>query len=108
MRCPRPDALLARIAALDAQLNAFLLPTPEKAREQACAAEREILYRRGEAGAGFGCRGAPHLGRRLVLAQSFTGRNGLALVGRYGRHSPLLGVRRRTDLAEYGFRSVMS
>ena len=29
------DALLARIEALDPQLNAFLLPTPEKAREQA-------------------------------------------------------------------------
>ena len=28
------DALLARIEALDPQLNAFLLPTPEKAREQ--------------------------------------------------------------------------
>src|ERR1700738_2584886 len=36
------DALLARIEALDPQLNAFLLPTPEKAREQARAAEREI------------------------------------------------------------------
>src|SRR4051812_34037540 len=36
------DALLARIEALDPQLNAFLLPTPEKAREQAKAAEREI------------------------------------------------------------------
>ena len=37
------DALLARIEALDPQLNAFLLPTPEKAREQARAAEREIM-----------------------------------------------------------------
>jgi aspartyl-tRNA(Asn)/glutamyl-tRNA(Gln) amidotransferase subunit A len=37
------DALLARIQALDPQLNAFLLPTPEKAREQAKAAEREIM-----------------------------------------------------------------
>ena len=37
------DALLARIAALDPQLNAFLLPTPEQAREQAKAAEREIM-----------------------------------------------------------------
>jgi aspartyl-tRNA(Asn)/glutamyl-tRNA(Gln) amidotransferase subunit A len=37
------DALLARIAALDPQLNAFLLPTPEKARERARAAEREIM-----------------------------------------------------------------
>jgi aspartyl-tRNA(Asn)/glutamyl-tRNA(Gln) amidotransferase subunit A len=37
------DALLARIEALDPQLNAFLLPTPEKAREQAKAAEREIM-----------------------------------------------------------------
>jgi aspartyl-tRNA(Asn)/glutamyl-tRNA(Gln) amidotransferase subunit A len=37
------DALLARIAALDPQLNAFLLPTPEKAREQARTAEREIV-----------------------------------------------------------------
>jgi len=36
------DALLARIEALDPQLNAFLLPTPEKAREQVKAAEREI------------------------------------------------------------------
>src|SRR4051794_15710159 len=50
------DALLARIEALDPQLNAFLLPTPEKAREQAKAAEREIT-------AG-GCRGPP---RRLTL-----------------------------------------
>jgi aspartyl-tRNA(Asn)/glutamyl-tRNA(Gln) amidotransferase subunit A len=37
------DALLARIDALDTQLNAFLLPTPEKAREQAKVAEREIM-----------------------------------------------------------------
>src|SRR5438132_13535688 len=37
------DALLARIEALDPQLNAFLLPTPEKAREQAREAEREIM-----------------------------------------------------------------
>src|SRR5215831_14650440 len=37
------DALLARIEALDPQLNAFLLPTPEKARGQAKAAEREIM-----------------------------------------------------------------
>jgi aspartyl-tRNA(Asn)/glutamyl-tRNA(Gln) amidotransferase subunit A len=37
------DALLARIEALDPQINAFLLPTPEKAREQASAAEREIM-----------------------------------------------------------------
>jgi aspartyl-tRNA(Asn)/glutamyl-tRNA(Gln) amidotransferase subunit A len=37
------EALLARIEALDPQLNAFLLPTPEKAREQARAAEREIM-----------------------------------------------------------------
>jgi aspartyl-tRNA(Asn)/glutamyl-tRNA(Gln) amidotransferase subunit A len=37
------DALLARIEALDPQLNAFLLPTPEKARERARAAEREIM-----------------------------------------------------------------
>ena len=37
------DALLARIDALDPQLNAFLLPTPEKARGQAKAAEREIM-----------------------------------------------------------------
>jgi aspartyl-tRNA(Asn)/glutamyl-tRNA(Gln) amidotransferase subunit A len=37
------DALLARIEALDPQLNAFLLPTPETAREQAKAAEREIM-----------------------------------------------------------------
>src|SRR2546421_519683 len=37
------DALLARIEALDPQLNAFLLPTPEKAREQARTAEREIM-----------------------------------------------------------------
>src|SRR5690242_5913430 len=40
------DALLARIEALDPQLNAFLLPTPEKAREQAKAAEREITAAR--------------------------------------------------------------
>ena len=37
------DALLARIDALDPQLNAFLLLTPEKARGQAKAAEREIM-----------------------------------------------------------------
>ena len=37
------DALIARAEALDPQLNAFLLPTPEKAREQARAAEREIM-----------------------------------------------------------------
>jgi hypothetical protein len=37
------DALLSRIEALDPQLNAFLLPTPEKAREQSRAAEREIM-----------------------------------------------------------------
>lgn len=37
------DALIARIKALDPQLNAFLLPTPEKAHEQAKAAEREIM-----------------------------------------------------------------
>jgi aspartyl-tRNA(Asn)/glutamyl-tRNA(Gln) amidotransferase subunit A len=37
------EALLARIDALDPQINAFLLPTPEKAREQALAAEREIM-----------------------------------------------------------------
>src|SRR4051794_26798846 len=46
------DTLLERIEALDPQLNAFLLPTPEKAREQAKAAEREIM-------AG-GDRGPPH------------------------------------------------
>jgi aspartyl-tRNA(Asn)/glutamyl-tRNA(Gln) amidotransferase subunit A len=37
------DALIARAEALDPQLNAFLLPTPENAREQARAAEREIM-----------------------------------------------------------------
>ena len=37
------DVLIARAEALDPQLNAFLLPTPEKAREQARAAEREIM-----------------------------------------------------------------
>jgi aspartyl-tRNA(Asn)/glutamyl-tRNA(Gln) amidotransferase subunit A len=37
------DALIARVEALDPQLNAFLLPTPEKAREQAKAAESEIM-----------------------------------------------------------------
>ena len=37
------DALIARVEALDPQLNAFLLLTPEKAREQAKAAEREIV-----------------------------------------------------------------
>jgi aspartyl-tRNA(Asn)/glutamyl-tRNA(Gln) amidotransferase subunit A len=37
------ETLLARIAALDPQINAFLLLTPEKAREQARAAEREIM-----------------------------------------------------------------
>src|SRR5271167_2408380 len=37
------DALTARIETLDPQLDAFLLPTPEKTREQARAAEREII-----------------------------------------------------------------
>jgi aspartyl-tRNA(Asn)/glutamyl-tRNA(Gln) amidotransferase subunit A len=37
------EALLARVEALDPQLNAFLLPTPKKAREQARIAEREIM-----------------------------------------------------------------
>jgi aspartyl-tRNA(Asn)/glutamyl-tRNA(Gln) amidotransferase subunit A len=37
------DAVIARVEALDPQLNAFLLPTPEKAREQARIAEREIM-----------------------------------------------------------------
>ena len=37
------DALIARAEALDPQLNAFLLPTPERAREQARVAEREIM-----------------------------------------------------------------
>ena len=37
------DALLARIDALDPQINAFLLPTPDKARAQARTAEREIM-----------------------------------------------------------------
>ena len=37
------DALLARIEALDPQINAFLLPTPERAREHARTAEREIM-----------------------------------------------------------------
>src|SRR5690349_16873296 len=37
------ETLLARIAALDPQINAFLLLTPEKAREQARVAEREIM-----------------------------------------------------------------
>jgi aspartyl-tRNA(Asn)/glutamyl-tRNA(Gln) amidotransferase subunit A len=37
------EALIARIETLDPQLNAFLLPTPEKAHEQARAAEHEIM-----------------------------------------------------------------
>jgi aspartyl-tRNA(Asn)/glutamyl-tRNA(Gln) amidotransferase subunit A len=37
------DALTARIETLDPELNAFLLPTPEKTREQARAAECEIM-----------------------------------------------------------------
>jgi aspartyl-tRNA(Asn)/glutamyl-tRNA(Gln) amidotransferase subunit A len=37
------DALIARVEALDPQLHAFLLPTPEKAREQARTAERDIM-----------------------------------------------------------------
>lgn len=37
------DALTSRIETLDPQLNAFLLPTPEKASEQARTAEREIM-----------------------------------------------------------------
>ncbi len=40
------DALLARIEVLDPQINAFILPTPERAREQARTAEREIPIRR--------------------------------------------------------------
>src|SRR4051812_33820970 len=36
-------ALIARIDSLDPQINAFLLLTPEKAREQAREAEREIM-----------------------------------------------------------------
>ena len=53
------DALLARIEALDPQLNAFLLPTPERAREQARAAEREIMagkYRGPLHGIAFGLK----------------------------------------------------
>jgi len=37
------DALIARIEALDPQINAFLLPTFDQARDQARAAEREIM-----------------------------------------------------------------
>ena len=37
------DALITRIETLDPQLNAFLLPTPDRARAQARAAEREIM-----------------------------------------------------------------
>jgi aspartyl-tRNA(Asn)/glutamyl-tRNA(Gln) amidotransferase subunit A len=37
------EALIARVEALDPQLNAFLLPTLEKALEQARVAEREIM-----------------------------------------------------------------
>jgi aspartyl-tRNA(Asn)/glutamyl-tRNA(Gln) amidotransferase subunit A len=37
------EALLARIERFDPQLNAFLLPTPEQAREQARIAERDIM-----------------------------------------------------------------
>src|SRR5215472_13008280 len=53
------DALIARIEALDPQLNAFLLPTPEKAREQAKAAEQEIAagrYRGAVHGIPFGLK----------------------------------------------------
>jgi aspartyl-tRNA(Asn)/glutamyl-tRNA(Gln) amidotransferase subunit A len=53
------DALLARIETLDPQLNTFLLPTPEKAREQARAAEREIMagsYRGPLHGISFGLK----------------------------------------------------
>ena len=35
-------ALIRRTEAIDPQLNAFLLPTPERALDQARAAEREI------------------------------------------------------------------
>lgn len=35
-------ALIRRAEALDPQLNAFLLPTPERALDQARAAERDI------------------------------------------------------------------
>src|SRR5438046_815586 len=37
------DALIARVEALDPHLDAFLLPTPEMAREQAKTAERELM-----------------------------------------------------------------
>ena len=53
------DALLARIDALDPQLNAFLLLTPAKARGQAKAAEREIMagkYRGPLHGIAFGLK----------------------------------------------------
>ncbi|HVB18606.1 MAG TPA: amidase family protein, partial [Stellaceae bacterium] len=53
------EALIARIEALDPQLNAFLLPTPDKAREQARAAEREIMagnYRGALHGIPFGLK----------------------------------------------------
>jgi aspartyl-tRNA(Asn)/glutamyl-tRNA(Gln) amidotransferase subunit A len=50
------DALIARTEALDPQINAFLLPTPERGREQARAAEHEIMagnYRGGLHGIPF-------------------------------------------------------
>jgi aspartyl-tRNA(Asn)/glutamyl-tRNA(Gln) amidotransferase subunit A len=37
------EALIARIEVLDPQISAFLLPTPERACEQARIAEREIM-----------------------------------------------------------------
>ncbi len=45
-------ALIGRAEALDPQLNAYLLPTPERALDQARAAEREIMAGR--------CRGPMH------------------------------------------------
>ena len=39
------EALIRRAEALDPQLNAYLLPTPERALDQARAAEREIMAR---------------------------------------------------------------
>jgi aspartyl-tRNA(Asn)/glutamyl-tRNA(Gln) amidotransferase subunit A len=39
------EAVIRRAEALDPQLNAYLLPTPERALEQARAAEREIMAR---------------------------------------------------------------
>ena len=71
------DALLARIEALDPQLNAFLLPTPEKAREQAGSRARDHGGQVPRAAARHAVRGEGHL-----------------CDGRHPHHQPLEDLRR--------------